>query len=140
MKKVFVQGLFAIAPLLFVSLAYGAANPDVEAKIKQGHQLFTSEKFQGNGRVCETCHVAGGHTAGHLPNGKAMPSLMNAAAVFPRIRQGRVTTLEDQIRKCVGGAIEGTPPEYGSEELGALSVYITSLSQGKAIDLGGSPQ
>ncbi|KXW56513.1 hypothetical protein LHV13_02975 [Ferrovum sp. PN-J185] len=140
MKRLLQCTFATLTTLLLVGMAQAASNPDVEAKIKEGHQLFTTAKFQGNGRVCETCHVAGGRTAGHLPNGKPMPSLMNAAAVFPRIRQGHITTLEDQIRKCVGGAIEGTPPDYGSEELGALSVYLTSLSQGKAIELGGTPQ
>ncbi|HQT82112.1 MAG: hypothetical protein B7Z60_06360 [Ferrovum sp. 37-45-19] len=140
MKRLFSQGLFAALALCAFSTSYAASSPEVEALVKEGHRLFTTEKFNGNGRVCETCHVAGGKTAGHLPNGKPMPSLMNAAAVFPRVRHGQVTSLEDQVRKCVGGAIEGTPPEYGSKELGALSVYITSLSEGKAIELGGTPQ
>jgi thiosulfate dehydrogenase len=140
MNRLSQYALVIVGTLWVVSFAEAASNPDLEAKIKEGHQLFTTATFQGNGRVCETCHVAGGRTQGHLPNGKPMPSLMNAAAVFPRVRQGHITTLEDQIRKCVGGAIEGTPPAYGSEELGALSVYLTSLSQGKAIELGGTPQ
>jgi len=51
-----------------------------------------------------------------------------------------VVTLADQIRSCAAMALQGTPPDYGGEELNALASYITSLAQGKPVDMGGTPQ
>ena len=64
-----------------------------------------------------------------MPNGKAIPSLENAAAIFPhvRARDHKLVTLPDQVHSCVAGALKGTPPDYGSEDLNALVAYITSL-------------
>lgn len=39
---------------------YSTRNPFAKAeleKINRGFQLFTTEKFDGNGRVCSTCHI-----------------------------------------------------------------------------------
>ena len=123
-------------------LAAPVTDPQLAKVVQQGKELFTHNTFNGNGRVCQTCHLSGGLAPGKLPDGKAIPSLANAAAVFPlfKPRQGKVVTLPDQIRNCVGGALEGQVPDYGSDELNALVVYVTSLSQGKAIDMGGKPQ
>ncbi len=130
-------GLYLLAPQ--VASAY---EPQLEKAVAQGKALFSRETFGGNGRVCESCHLAGGKEAGKLPNGNAIPSLANAGAIFPRFRakDNKVVTLPDQIRACVAGALQGTPPAYGSEELNALVSYVTSLSQGKPIDIGGKPQ
>lgn len=117
-------------------------NAPMGQMIKKGKDLFSHNTFEGNGRVCETCHVQGGTVPGKRPDGVAIPSLANAAAIYPRFnsRQGKVISLQDQIRGCVGMALEGTPPAYGSESLSALTVYLTSLAQGKPIDMGGKPQ
>ncbi len=140
-------GLRALAATAFLSVAASTtaapvADPQLEKAIQQGKDLFTHHTFNGNGRVCETCHLSGGTAPGRLPDGKAIPSLANAAAVFPRFkaRQGKVFTLPDQIRSCTEAALEGRAPAYGSDELNALVAYVTSLSQGKAIDMGGKPQ
>ncbi len=110
--------------------------------IKMGKEAFSHETFAGNGRVCETCHLQGGMVPGQRPDGAPIPSLANAAAIYPRFngRQGKVITLQDQIRGCAGNALEGTPPAYGSDTLNALTVYLTSLAQGKPLDMGGKPQ
>jgi thiosulfate dehydrogenase len=127
---------------LAVPGAASAADPQLEQAIAQGKQLFTHPSFGGNGRDCESCHLVGGTTAGKLPNGKAIPSLTNAAAIFPRynVRMHKVIQLSDQIRSCVANAIQGTPPAYGSDQLNALASYVTSLAQGKPIDMGGKPE
>ena len=93
--------------------------------------LFAHESFGGAG-TCETCHLNGGRDAGKLPNGKAIPSLIGAAAAFPRYspRVQSVITLSQQIARCIGGALKGTPPAFGSPDLVALDTYITSLSKG----------
>jgi len=145
--RLLIQGSRVLAVATLFSLAVSAvaapvADSQLEKAIAQGKDAFTHNTFNGNGRFCQTCHLSGGMAPGRLPDGKAIPSLANAAAVFPlfKPRQGRVVTLSDQIRNCVGGALEGNAPAYGSDELNALVVYVTSLSQGKAIDMGGKPQ
>ena len=128
--------------IAFFSGATSAAIPQQLQEIADsGKHIFTHPTFGGNGRSCESCHSGAGMETGKLPNGKEIPSLRDAAAIFPRInRRGHLVTLEDQVRNCVGGAIKGTPPAYDSKEMRELVVYITSLSQGKAINMGGKPQ
>lgn len=135
-----LMGLVLSASLM--SPAVYAVEPQLEKAILQGKNSFSHNTFGGNGKVCESCHIAGGKELGKLPNGKSIPSLVNAAAIFPRFRQkdDRVITLTDQVRSCVAMALQGTPPEYGSEELNSFVSYITSLAQGRAIDMGGIPQ
>lgn len=142
-KRSFVAGLAGAGlAAVLVPAPLRAADPPLQKAITRGADMFAHEKFGGSGRVCESCHLGGGLKAGRRPDGVAIPSLANAAAVFPRISEddGHLITLSDQVRACVGGAIRGTPPAYGSDELNALVVYVTSLSQGKAIDMGGKPQ
>lgn len=132
---------FAAAVVLAPATGF-AADAQLDNAVQKGKQLFTQSSFGGNGRACQSCHLGGGMQQGQLPNGKPIPSLSNAAAIFPRYnaRMNKVITLEDQVRSCVANAIEGTPPDYGSEEMNALISYLTSLSQGKKIDMGGAPQ
>jgi thiosulfate dehydrogenase len=135
MGSVFVAGLSA----LLLSGTASALEPHIEKAVKQGKEIFTHETFGGNGKVCQSCHLDGGMKPGKLPNGKAVPRLTNAATIFPRYRarDNRVITLSDQIMSCVAGGLQGKPPAYGSEELNSLVSYVTSLSQGKKMNMGG---
>jgi len=110
--------------------------------IHQGRHLFTHATFGGAGKTCSSCHSNGGKGPGKLPNGKKIPSLTNAAAVFPmyKAKFGRIITLEDQIRHCIANALKGTPPPYDSDEIRNLTVYVTSLAEGTPINLGGKPR
>lgn len=127
--------------MLFAAVASDARADAIDDAVSQGRALFSHPSFGGNGRACQSCHLGGGLKPGRLPNGKELPSLANAAAVFPRInRHGQLVTIQDQIHNCVAGAIEGTPPAYDSQEMRSLVVYLTSLSQGKPIDMNGRPQ
>ena len=123
------------------ALAASPTDPINEA-ISHGRTLFTQPSFGGNGKACQSCHLGGGLKPGRLPDGKVLPSLSNAAAIFPRVnRRGKLVTLHDQVRQCVIGAIEGTaPPAYDSAEMRALVTYLTSLSQGKPIEMNGQPR
>jgi len=118
-----------------------SANPLSEA-VSQGHQLFEKHTFGGTGRTCQTCHHEGGRGATVLPNGVHRPSIAGAASYFPRfnIKVGHVLTLEDQVRRCVAGGLQGKAPAYDSAEMRAMIAYLTSLSQGKSIDMGGRPR
>jgi len=109
--------------------------------VNQGQKLFQSETFGGNGKTCNSCHPDGGKSGSTLPDGKKVPALTNAAAIFPRFhaRTERIFTLSDQLRHCIS-EIKGTPPEFGSAKLTALVTYVSSLSEGQPIDLGGRPK
>ena len=134
--------LIAAALGASLSMAVAATAPELEMAVQDGKTMFTHETFEGNGKTCDSCHVGGGVGAGKLPNGKVIPSLSNAAAIFPRFKPmaNKVVTLPDQIRGCVQGGLQGKPPAYGSEQLNSLVSYVTSLAQGKPIDMGGMPQ
>lgn len=152
MKTAFgnTHGMRALAAALLAGLgllapgirAAAAAEPHLEKAIEGGKALFFKETFGGNGQTCLSCHDAGGVGAGKMPNGNALPSLANAATIFPRFnpRANKVVTLEDQVRTCVAGALQGKPPAYGSEQMTQLVTYLTSLAQGKPVDMGGKPQ
>ena len=148
-QRLFIKPLFvaAIAGAGFAAFLVRAAPPAADAPLQQaiarGADAFAHEKFGGCGRVCETCHLGGGLKEGRRPDGVAIPSLANAAAVFPRISDDdghSVITLSDQVRACVMGAIRGKPPAYSSDELNSLVAYVTSLSKGKVIEMGGAPR
>ena len=120
-----------------------AKGPDpLHAAIESGSHLFTTDTFGGRGMTCQSCHSGGGKIPGQLANGSKIPSLSNAAAIFPRYspRAGKVITLEDQIRGCIAGGLGGKPPAYGSQKLNDLVSYLTFLSNGKPIDMGGKPK
>jgi len=127
-----------ICLVLFGSVASAALSPQLQEVVNSGKNIFTHSTFGGSGKTCNSCHLDGGTEAGELSNGVKAPKLINAAATFPHIYRGQIVTLEDQIRNCVGGAIQGTPPEYDSKTMRELMVYLTSLAQGKTIVLGGT--
>ncbi len=133
----FSSGIYALS-----SQEVAAAEPHLEKSIQNGKALFFNESFSGNGKNCVSCHVNGGVGPGKLPNGNAIPSLSNAAAIFPRFnpKENKVITLQDQLRRCIAGGLEGTPPAYGSKHLTELDTYVTSLAQGKPLDMGGKPE
>ena len=123
--------------------AGAAASADsLQQVVERGRDLFMTATFEGGGRHCDTCHKGGGTAMSELPNGKKFASLSNAAAIFPRYDEEnhRVKTLQDQVQHCVRDALKGKPPAYDSAEMTELVTYLTSLSQGKRVDMGGKPQ
>jgi thiosulfate dehydrogenase len=133
--------LAALACICATGIA-AAADPQLQQAVERGKDHFLHNTFGGSGHVCETCHLGGGTRQGMRPDGQPIPSLSNAAAIFPRTSgpDHKLITLADQVRACVTGAVQGKAPAYGSDELNSLVAYVTSLSQGKAIEMGGSPK
>lgn len=127
---------------LLCAPAHAAGPPaQLQPAVDQGKEIFMHPSFGGNGKACTSCHHNGGIGHGALPDGTRLPSLSNAAAIFPRFnRKGKLVTIQDQIHNCVAGAIQGTPPAYDSDKMRFLVVYLTSLSQGKTIEMGGKPR
>ena len=135
-------GLLIGLPAVLFALPGAGMAGSLDESVQEGRALFMTGTFGGNGRSCNSCHTGDGTTLGALPNGKAISSLNNAAAIFPRYnaRLGVVLSLQDQVHNCIAGALEGTPPASDSREMVALISYLTSLAQGKAIDMGGKPE
>ena len=130
--------------LAVVSAAASAAadGDSLQQVVERGKHLFMTATFEGNGRHCNTCHKGGGTEMSELPDGKKFASLSNAASIFPRYdpENHRVKTLLDQVQHCVGAALKGKPPAYDSAEMTELVSYLTSLSQGKPVNMDGKPQ
>ena len=126
---------------LCLPAAWAKAADPLQTAVQRGAHLFATDTFGGHGMTCQSCHSGGGKIAGQVAGGK-IPSLANAAAIFPRYspRAGKVITLQEQIRACIAGALGGKPPAYGSQTLTDLTSYLTFLSNGKTIDMGGKPK
>jgi len=144
-QAVITRFAVAAAMMLSVSVAATAADPAGEAlaqAVDKGASLFAHETFGGNGNTCETCHVGGGKVPGMAPNGKTLPSLLNAAAIYPRFSRsaGQVVTLEGQIYQCIRGGLGGTPPAAGSPDLVAIAAYLGSIAQGQVVGIGTVPK
>ena len=92
--------------------------------------------------TCEACHLNGGVGAGHTEKRPTIPSLTNAATIYPRYeaKKNKVITLEQKVQDCVAGALKGTPPAHGSEQMTHLVAYLTFLAQGKPVNVGGKPE
>ena len=61
----------------------------LETAVATGAHLFVTATFGGNRRTCEGCHNDGGKALGQLED-RELPSLLNAAAIYPRFSPGAV--------------------------------------------------
>lgn len=118
-----------------------AAETPLETAVAKGAHLFATATFGGNGRTCESCHEGGGKAPGQVGDRK-LPSLLNAAAIYPRFSRGagQVITLEGQVQSCIKGGLAGTPPELGSSDLVAITAYLGSIAKGQQVEIGGAPK
>jgi thiosulfate dehydrogenase len=142
-KHHFRTGVFLATALVFpmASSAHAGISGPLAKTVAKGQQIFLHDTFGGSGTTCNTCHTGAGLGPTVVPGSPEKgPSLANAAAVFPRYkpREGKVMTLQDEIYGCARGAIGGTPPPYNSDTMRALVSYLTSLSQGKRVKMGGA--
>ncbi len=136
------------AALLALTIAGGAGATAVPHSLRQavhdGAALFAGGRF-GSTRTyvplngfdrhaltCQACHSHGGIGPGRTPGGLALPSLQGAAAGYPKLRGGRVVTLEQQIAHCIAGGLGGQPPRAGSADMTDLVAYLSALSRGRA--------
>ncbi|MDA8363605.1 MAG: cytochrome C [Gammaproteobacteria bacterium] len=130
-----------------VQAAGGSPAAGLQAAVNHGRNLFehgtfgSSRRMHGAPVTCSTCHMGGGLVAGRLPNGKPLPSLVNAAAIFPRYNPNlhRVVTLEMQIQHCIKGGLGGNPPAFGSKPMVDMVAYLHSIAKGQPVNSGGKP-
>ncbi|WP_081849049.1 hypothetical protein [Acidiphilium angustum] len=123
--------------------AMTAAEGPMAAAVARGGQLFDHARFgstltwvpdmafHAKPMTCGACHTNGGKTIGTMPNGKQIPSLIGAAADFPRYnaKKHAVFTLQRQLAHCIRAGIGGKAPAYDSPAMIDLEVYLISLSK-----------
>ncbi len=139
--RILAATTFGAALLLSAAQSASATETPLEMAVATGAHLFATATFGGNGRTCESCHQDGGKAPGQLGDRK-LPSLLNAAAIYPRFSgsAGQVVTLEGQVQSCIKGGLAGTPPELGSPDLVAITAYLGSIAKGQQVEIGGAPK
>ncbi len=128
----------------------------MEQAVKDGAKIFAQDSF-GTKQTwvpegafgshlmsCAACHTDGGIPVGITPAGAHIPSLVGAAAEFPKLKlkknaveykskEASIYTLERQIVHCVRAGVMGKPPGYDSPEMVDLVAYLTALSKGSVM-------
>ncbi len=113
----------------------------LDEAVQQGAQIFASDSFggkqmfRGQPATCASCHSNNGKTEGVMPDGTRLPSLVGAAAAFPKFspEKHEVITLEQQVMDCITGGLQGEPPTYNDPRVVDLITYLTSLSKGSVM-------
>lgn len=105
-------------------------HPELKKVIRYGHDLFTNtQQLRGeyvfNDMNCSSCHLGEGRVPFSAP-------VWAAAITLPDFRgkNQHVNNLEERIAGCFAYSMNGTPPEYGSDEMLALSAYHQWLATG----------
>lgn len=120
------------------------ATTGIDQAAQKGAELFAHGTFDGRQTwvppnsfsskpmTCSACHTDGGRSEGLTPAGQHIPSLIGAAAKYPKYKAKKhaVYTLERQIVHCVRAGIMGQPPAYSSADMADLVAYLTKLSKG----------
>ncbi|MDD4887860.1 MAG: c-type cytochrome [Thiomonas sp.] len=153
--SVLAAARLACAAALLVPLACVAAAPagrftatakvsSIDEAAAQGAQIFANDSFgtkqtwvppnafSSHAMTCAACHTDGGKAEGTTPAGAHLPSLIGAAAKYPKFKGKKhaVYTLERQIVHCVRAGLVGKPPAYNSPEMIDLVAYLTQISKG----------
>ncbi|UJF24876.1 c-type cytochrome [Suttonella sp. R2A3] len=112
-----------------------AANirPELKQVIRRGYDLFMNTQqlrgeFVFNSMNCQSCHMG----EGRMPfAGPIWP----AATTLPdyRGKNKHVNSLEERIAGCFAFSMNGIPPEYGSDNMLAISSYIQWLAKGSPV-------
>lgn len=113
----------------------------LDEAVQQGARIFASDSFgskqmfAGQPATCASCHSNNGKTEGLMPDGTHLPSLVGAAAAFPKFSSGRheVITLEEQVIDCITGGLQGEAPAYNDPRIVDLIAYLTLLSKGSVL-------
>ncbi|MDA8361760.1 MAG: hypothetical protein M0Z44_07185 [Gammaproteobacteria bacterium] len=117
---------------------HGHFGTKVHAPLTTAQSFSDFGKTQGPRMTCATCH-ADGRTPGHLPSGRTIPSLAQAAALFPRVTaNGTLRTLPAEIRHCVRSGIQGRVPSFGGPVMVDLEAYLASIARGTPLAPNGT--
>lgn len=105
-------------------------HPELKKVIRRGYDLFTNtQQLRGenvfNDMDCSSCHTGAGRMPFSAP-------IWPAAVKLPDFRgkNGHVNSLEERIAGCFTYSMNGKPPEYGSDNMVALTAYHKWLATG----------
>lgn len=98
------------------------ANPGM-LWVDTGRKLWAQAE-PASGKSCQSCH-------------EQARSMAAAAAHYPKYSAGagRVINLEQQINRCRSGQLKAPPWTYESEELLAITSFLSHLSKGIAVEV-----
>jgi len=126
----------------------GHAAAKVSAAYERGKVLFNDPATGGskNEISCNSCHPGGGSTGGeaeikkkmgHGPYRLPIPSLVGAAAHFPKykIPNNEVISLAQMDNNCIRMFMGGKRLPLNSPESFYLAAYVSSLSNGEEIEV-----
>lgn len=124
------EGQFVHVPPTMDDLEKSDFHPELKRVIRRGHDLFVNtQQLRGknvfNNMNCNSCHMG----EGRLPfAGPVWP----AAVVLPNYRgkNDHVNNIEERIAGCFTFSMNGKPPEYGSDDMLALTAYHQWLAKG----------
>jgi thiosulfate dehydrogenase len=127
------QGQLVHTPPTMQDLEEAKMHPELKRVIRRGYDLFMdTQQLRGknvfNDMNCSSCHMG----EGRLPF--AAP-VWRAAVVLPNFRpkNQHVNNLEERIAGCFGYSMNGQSPEYGSDDMIALTAYHRWLAKGVPI-------
>lgn len=112
------------------SLEDSELHPKMKEAIRRGYDLFVNtQQLRGknvfNNMNCASCHLG----EGRLPfAGPVWPAAVDLPTF--RTKNGHVNSLEERIVGCFTYSMNGLPPDYGSDDLLALSLYHQWLATG----------
>lgn len=124
------EGELVHVPPTMADLEAADIHPELKKVIRRGYELFTNtQQLRGknvfNDMNCSSCHLGEGRQPFSAP-------VWPAAVTLPDFRgkNQHVNNLEERIAGCFAYSMNGTPPEYGSDDMLALSAYHQWLATG----------
>ncbi len=114
------------------------ADAELAKAIERGRILFNDQKLGKTNMSCNSCHPGGGTNRSKVM-GMDVPEIKGSAATFPKYKASakRVITLQQMNNICIEMIMKGKPLPLDSNDSIALATYVTSLSNGVPIQVGG---
>lgn len=124
------EGELVHIPPTMADLEASDLHPETKAVIRRGYDLFTdTQQLRGenvfNDMNCSSCHLGEGRQPFSAPVWAAAVTLPNY-----RGKNDHVNNLEERIAGCFAYSMNGVPPEYGSDDMLALTAYHQWLAKG----------
>lgn len=123
-------GEYVHVPPTLEDLEKSQLHPELKRVIRRGHDLFVNtQQLRGknvfNSMNCNSCHMG----EGRLPfAGPVWPAVVTLPNYRPK--NDHVNNLEERIAGCFSYSMNGMPPDYGSDDMLALSAYHQWLAKG----------
>lgn len=121
---------FVHIPPTMEDLEVSDLHPKLKEAIKRGHDLFTNtQQLRGknvfNNMNCSSCHMADGRRPFAGPVWPAIVTLPDF-----RDKNGHVNNFEERIAGCFSYSMNGKSPDYGSDDMVAITAYHQWLAKG----------